>query len=138
MGTHGCAFDLEEMLRIEGEIVVGKNKLCELEEEMSGWLGLGRALIKEMFQGREGMGDVSVYGGDINSGYDGVRWERGGMGRDRITSRKWLVSWTWQWYEVGALADFEVVEVHRHSDTILGCNHSVFLWTHCISPFFLI
>ena len=41
---------------------MGKDKLCELEEELSGWLGVGRALVQEMFQGREamGMGDVSV------------------------------------------------------------------------------
>ena len=30
-GAHGCAFDLEEMLGIEGEIVMGKDKLFELE-----------------------------------------------------------------------------------------------------------
>ena len=44
------------MLRVEGEIVVGKDKLCELEEESSGWLDVGRSLIQEMFQGREDMG----------------------------------------------------------------------------------
>ena len=61
-GAHGCTFDLEEMSGVEGEIVVGKDKLCELEEELSGWLGVGRALVQEMFQGREamGMGDVGV------------------------------------------------------------------------------
>ena len=47
---------------VEGEIVVGKDKLCELEEEASGWLGVGRALVQEMFQGRGSisMGDVGV------------------------------------------------------------------------------
>ena len=46
----------------EGEIVLGMDKFSELEEESSGWLGVGRALNQEMFQGREamGMGDVSV------------------------------------------------------------------------------
>ena len=61
-GAHGRTFDLEELSGGEGEIVVGKDKLCELEEEFSGWLGVGRALVQEMFQGREamGMGDVGV------------------------------------------------------------------------------
>ena len=41
---------------------MGRDKLCELEEESSGWLGVGRVLVQEMFQGREamGMGDVGV------------------------------------------------------------------------------
>ena len=62
MGFHGCAFELEEMSGIEGEIVVGKDKLAELEEEISRWLGVGRVLIKEMFQGTEAMdmGNVTV------------------------------------------------------------------------------
>ena len=30
---------------------MGKDKFCELEEESSRWLGLGRALVQEMFQG---------------------------------------------------------------------------------------
>ena len=61
-GAHGRAFDLEEISGVEGEIVVGKDKLCELEEELSGWLGVGRALIQEIFQGREAMsmGNVGV------------------------------------------------------------------------------
>ena len=56
---------------------MGKDKFCKLEEESSGWLGVGRALVQEMFQGREamGMGDVGVQGKDINSSHDGVRWE---------------------------------------------------------------
>ena len=56
---------------------MGKDKLCELEEESSGRLGMGRTLVQEMFQGREamGIGDVGVQGGDINSGHDGVKWE---------------------------------------------------------------
>ena len=39
-----------------------KDKFCELEEESSGWLCVGRALVQEMFQDREamGMGDVGV------------------------------------------------------------------------------
>ena len=62
MGAHGRTFDLEELSGVEGEIVVGKDKLCELEEESSGWLGVGRVLVQEIFQGREamGMGDVGV------------------------------------------------------------------------------
>ena len=59
---------------------VGKDKFCELEEESSGWLGVGRTLFQEMFQGREAMGvrDVGVQEGDINSSHDGVRWEGSG------------------------------------------------------------
>ena len=80
------------MLGVEGEVVVGKDKICELEEDSSRWLGVGRALVQEMFQGREamGVGDVGVQGGDINSSHNGVRWR--GVGRDRIVSRKWFVS----------------------------------------------
>ena len=37
MGAHGHAFDLEEMSGVEGEGVVGKNKLSELDTELSGW-----------------------------------------------------------------------------------------------------
>ena len=53
VGAHGRAFDLQEMTGVDGEIGMGK--------ELSGWLGVGRAL-KEMFQGREAMsvGNVSV------------------------------------------------------------------------------
>ena len=47
---------------------MGKHKLCELKEESSGWLGVG----------------PWVRGGDINSGYNGVRWEGGGQGSDHI------------------------------------------------------
>ena len=35
-GAHGPAFDLEEMTGVEGK-VVGKDKLCELDKELSGW-----------------------------------------------------------------------------------------------------
>ena len=28
MGAHGHAFDLEKMMGVEGEVVVGKDKLC--------------------------------------------------------------------------------------------------------------
>ena len=37
MGAHGHAFDLEEMTGVEGEVVVGKDKLCELDKDLSGW-----------------------------------------------------------------------------------------------------
>ena len=59
---------------------MGKDKFCELEEESSRGLGVGRALVQEMFQGREamGVGYVGVQGGDINSSHNGVRWEGGG------------------------------------------------------------
>ena len=42
---------------------MGKDKLCELEEESSGWLGVRRALVQKMFQGRGamGMGDVGHF-----------------------------------------------------------------------------
>ena len=36
-GAHGHAFDLEEMTGVEGEIVVGKDKLYELNKELRGW-----------------------------------------------------------------------------------------------------
>ena len=49
-GAHGHTFDLEGMSGVEGEIVVGKDKFCELEEELSGWW------VWEMFQDREAMG----------------------------------------------------------------------------------
>ena len=52
MGAHGRTFDLEERSRVEGEIVVGKDKFCELEEESCECLGVGRALVQEMFQGQ--------------------------------------------------------------------------------------
>ena len=50
--------------RNEGEDVVGKEKLCELNNELSGWLGVRRVLIQEMFHGREAMSveDVGVMG----------------------------------------------------------------------------
>ena len=34
----------EEMSGVEGEVIVGKDKLCELDKELSGWLGVARAL----------------------------------------------------------------------------------------------
>ena len=77
-GAHGRPLDLEEMSEVEGEVDVGKDKLCELDKELSGWLGVGRALNQEiMFQGREAMsmGDVGVWGRNINSSHNGVRWE---------------------------------------------------------------
>ena len=60
-GAHGCSLDLKEMLGVDGE-VVSRNKLCELDEELSVWLGMGRALVQEMFQSRGAMGmrDVGV------------------------------------------------------------------------------
>ena len=58
---------------------------------------MGRAFVKEVFQGRETMGvrDVGVEGSDINSRHDGVGRKRHGerlggrgMGRDCMISRK--------------------------------------------------
>ena len=49
MGAHGRTFDLEEMSGVQEEILVGKDKLCELEEELSGWLVVGRVLVQEIF-----------------------------------------------------------------------------------------
>ena len=37
MGAHGCAFDLEVMMGVEGEIIVDEDKLGELDKELSGW-----------------------------------------------------------------------------------------------------
>ena len=56
-GAHGRPLDLEEMSEVEGEVDVGKDKLCELDKELSGWLGVGR----EMFQGREAMDKNPVH-----------------------------------------------------------------------------
>ena len=44
--AHGHAFDLEEILSVQAE-VVGEDKLYDLDKELSGcgWLGPGRALI---------------------------------------------------------------------------------------------
>jgi hypothetical protein len=41
---------------------------------------VGRAFVKEVFQGREtmGVGDVGVEGSDINSRHDGVGMKRHG------------------------------------------------------------
>ena len=36
-GACGHAFGLEEVTGVEGEIVVSKDKLCELDKELSGW-----------------------------------------------------------------------------------------------------
>ena len=62
MGAHCCAFDLEVMMGVEGEVVMGEDKLGQFDKELSGWEGMGWTLIKEMFQGREAMGvrDVGV------------------------------------------------------------------------------
>ena len=37
MGVRGCAFDLEEVTGVEGEVVMGKDNLCELDKELGGW-----------------------------------------------------------------------------------------------------
>ena len=37
MGARGHAFDLEEVTGVEGEVTLGKDKLCELDKELSGW-----------------------------------------------------------------------------------------------------
>ena len=37
MGAHGCAFDLEVMIGVEGEVIVSEDEFCELDEELSGW-----------------------------------------------------------------------------------------------------
>ena len=52
---------------------------------------MGRAFVKEVFQGIETMGvrDVGIEGNDINSRHDGVGGR--GMGRDQMISRIWLV-----------------------------------------------
>jgi hypothetical protein len=63
---------------VEGEMVVGEDKLSKLDKELSGWYGVGSLLVKEVFQGRETMemGDVGVEGSDINSCHNGVDGER--------------------------------------------------------------
>ena len=45
---------------------------------------MGRAFVKEVFQGREtmGVGDVGIEGSDINSSHDGV-------GRKRLGKRSY-------------------------------------------------
>ena len=37
MGAHGHAFDLELMMGVEGEVVVGGDKLGQFDKELSGW-----------------------------------------------------------------------------------------------------
>ena len=41
---------------------MGEDKLGQFDKELSGWKGIGRTLIKEMFQSREAVGvrDVGV------------------------------------------------------------------------------
>ena len=36
-GAHGLAFDLEVMMGVEGEVVVGEDKLGQFDKELSGW-----------------------------------------------------------------------------------------------------
>ena len=44
------------MSEVEGEIVVGKDKFCELEDELSGWLVVGRTLVQKNVPGQIGHG----------------------------------------------------------------------------------
>ena len=37
MGAHGHAFDLEVMVGVEGEVVMGEDKLVKFDKELSGW-----------------------------------------------------------------------------------------------------
>ena len=37
MGAHGLAFDLEVMMGVEGEVVMGEDKLGKFDKELSGW-----------------------------------------------------------------------------------------------------
>ena len=59
-GAHGHVFEV--MTRVEGEVVLGEDKLGKFDKELSGWYGIGWTFIKEMFQSREAMGvrDVGV------------------------------------------------------------------------------
>ena len=41
-GAHGRTFDVEGISGVEGEVVVDKDTSCELAEELTGWLGVGR------------------------------------------------------------------------------------------------
>ena len=63
-GTYGQAFDLKVVTEGEGEVVVGEDKLDELDKELSRCKGMCLYVggIKEMFQGREamGVGDVGI------------------------------------------------------------------------------
>ena len=76
---------------------MGRDKLGELEEELSVWFGVGRAFIQEMFQGR-GAG-MLVYREETSTVAMMVSGGRG-MCRDRIISRKRLISWTWEGREL--------------------------------------
>ena len=60
MGAHGRAFDLEEMSVVEGEIVMDKDKSCELKEELCGWLGVGRALSQGLSVLEHPCGDLPL------------------------------------------------------------------------------
>ena len=59
-------------------------------------VGVGRALVQEMFQGREAKGvGMLVYREETSTVAMMVSSGRG-LGRDRIVLRKWLVSWRWK------------------------------------------
>ena len=55
-----CAYisslNLQAMPGVEGEMVVDEDKLGKLDNEPSGWKGVGKVLLKELFQGKETMG----------------------------------------------------------------------------------
>ena len=44
MGAHGRAFDLEKVTGVEGEVVVCEAKLCDLNKELNGLLGVGEGV----------------------------------------------------------------------------------------------
>ena len=44
MGAHGYAFNVEILMGVQGEVVVGEGKLSELDKELSGCNVWGRGL----------------------------------------------------------------------------------------------
>ena len=81
---------------VEGEVVVGKDKFCELEEDrVGGWVWGGRWSRKYSRAERPWVWGMLVYREETSTVTMMVSGGRG-VGRDRIVSRKWLVSWTWE------------------------------------------
>ena len=66
MCAHGSFLYLEAMSGIEGEIIAREDKLGKLDKELSGYKGVGWALVKEVSQRRVtmGLGDIGVEGSE--------------------------------------------------------------------------
>ena len=74
-GAHGGSLDLEVMLKVRGEVIMGEDEQNELHRGLG-----GGAFVKGVFQGRKamGVGGVGVKVKDINSCHNNVGKKRGG------------------------------------------------------------